>query len=123
MLERPVGGIIQRGLGTEAVGTAPGGFRDHRRLAIVMHIHHRMDEQPRLGRVFRLEAQSTAVGIRMAIADGPAGIVPFVIAAKVAVAVDEIPHRVTELFQRTEHFRTGSDPVRGRDRRLESQPT
>ena len=121
VLQRPVGGVEQRGFGAEAVGPAEGRLGDHRRLAVVAGIDRRVGEELGLARLFGLEPQRAAVAVGVPVADRPARVVALVIAAEVAVAVDEVAGRVAVLLQRPEDFRAGRGPVRRGDQPLEAQ--
>lgn len=70
-----------------------------------------------------LERECTAVGVGVPIADGPLGVVALVFHAEIAMAIDEIPDRVTPTFQRFKHLRTGGVPIACGDESFESQGT
>src|SRR6185369_13143725 len=90
VLQRAVGREVERRLRAVAVRPAKSGLRNHRGLPVIVRVHHRVDELPWLGWFLRVEPEGTAVGIGVAVAYRPGGIIAFVVALKVAVAIDEI---------------------------------
>src|SRR3954447_25642255 len=82
-----------------------------------------MNELLRFARFGGVEAQGAAIGISMAVADRPGGVIAFVIAFKVAVAIDKIAGGVGELFQGTKNLGTGGRPIGRSDEALETELT
>ena len=122
VLQGAVDGVEQRGLRAVAVGSVPGGLRDHRRLAVVAGVHRRVDEDPGLAGLLGVEPEGAAVGVGVPVADRPLRRFALAVAAEVAVAVDEVADGVGVLLQRPEDLRAGGDPVRRGDHALEAQP-
>ena len=115
VLQRPVGGVEQRGLGAIAVGPAEGRLGDHRGLVVVAAGPSTgWTNSLRLARLLGLEPQGAAVAVGVPVADRPLGVLALVVAAEVAVAVDEVAGRVAVLLQRAEDLRAGRGPVRAR---------
>ena len=82
-----------------------------------------MNKRSRLARFFALELQSTAINIKVTVAQRPLRSITLIPAAKITVSVDEITDGIAVLFQRPQNFRTGSHPVRCCDLALEAKLT
>src|SRR6185369_14776855 len=62
-----------------------------------------------------------AVGVSMAVAHRPGGIVTLVIALEISVAIDEVASSVAKFLQWSQDLGTGSGPIGGRNQTFEAE--